>query len=40
MTITPHGLYEFTSSQNVRKVSSLTTIHEFLTNWAFDLWDG
>jgi hypothetical protein len=39
VTLTPHGLYEFTSNDSVRNVSSLATIHEFLTKWAFDLWD-
>lgn len=31
------GLYEFESSEHVHYVSSLNTIHEFLTRWAFDL---
>jgi hypothetical protein len=30
------GLYEFDSSEHVHYVSSLRTIHEFLTRWAFD----
>jgi hypothetical protein len=30
------GLYEFSSSERVHYVSSLRTIHEFLTRWAFD----
>lgn len=33
------GLYEFQSSENVNYISSLRTIHEFLTRWAFDLFD-
>jgi hypothetical protein len=31
------GLYEFDSSDSVSYVSSLRTVHEFLTRWAFDL---
>jgi hypothetical protein len=31
------GLYELDGSQNVHYVSSLTSVHEFLTRWAFDL---
>jgi hypothetical protein len=34
------GLYEFESSERVHYVSSLRTIHEFLTRWAFDLPDS
>jgi hypothetical protein len=30
------GLYEFESCEHVHYVSSLSTIHEFLTRWAFD----
>jgi hypothetical protein len=30
-------LYEFDSSEHVHYVSSLNTIHAFLTRWAFDL---
>ena len=33
---TDQGLYEFHSSEHVHYVSSLKTIHEFLTRWAFD----
>jgi hypothetical protein len=31
------GLYEFDSSDHVYYVSSMNTIHDFLTRWAFDL---
>jgi hypothetical protein len=31
------GLYNFESSQHVHYVSSLKTIHEFLTRWAFEV---
>jgi hypothetical protein len=31
------GLYAFESSEHIQYVSSLNTIHEFLTRWAFDL---
>jgi hypothetical protein len=31
------GLYQFVSSGHIEYVSSLRTIHEFLTRWAFDL---
>jgi hypothetical protein len=31
------GLYEFDSSEHVHYVSSMNTIHDFLTRWAFDL---
>jgi hypothetical protein len=31
------GLYQFESSEHVHYVSSLNTIHEFRTRWAFDL---
>ncbi|HXY82044.1 MAG TPA: hypothetical protein VEH55_11800 [Gaiellaceae bacterium] len=34
------GLYAFESSDHVHYVSSLRTIHEFLTRWAFDLPNG
>ena len=37
VAMTEAGLYEFDSSQHVRYVSSLGTIHKFLTRWAFDL---
>ena len=33
--INPAGLYEFDNSDHVHYVSSLRTIHEFLTRWAF-----
>jgi hypothetical protein len=36
VTMNEAGLYEFDSSEHVHYVSSLTTIHEFLTRWAFD----
>ena len=38
--MTEAGLYEFASSEHVHYVSSLKTIHEFLTRWAFDLPTG
>jgi hypothetical protein len=31
------GLYEFDSSDHVHYVSSMNTIRDFLTRWAFDL---
>lgn len=31
------GLFEFDSIEHVQYVSSLDTIHAFLTSWAFDL---
>ena len=34
------SLYEFQSSENVNHVSSLRAVHEFLTLWAFDLFDA
>ena len=36
VAMTESGLYEFDSSEHLRCVSSLRTIHEFLTRWAFD----
>jgi hypothetical protein len=30
------GLYEIDGSQNVHYVSSMRSVHEFLTRWAFD----
>ena len=31
------GLYEVDGSQHIQYVSSLRTVHDFLTRWAFDL---
>jgi len=40
VTLNEHRLYVFESSERLRYVSSLRTIHDFLTRWAFDLFDG
>jgi len=40
VAMTEGGLFEFASSDHVHYVSSLRTIHEFLTRWAFDLPSG
>ncbi len=37
VAMTEAGLYEFDSSGHVHYTSTLATIHEFLTGWAFDL---
>lgn len=37
VTMNEAGLYEFESGEHIYHVSSLRTIHEFLTRWAFDL---
>ena len=37
VTMNEAGLYEFESGEHMYYVSSLKTIHEFLTRWAFDL---
>ena len=40
VTLNESGLYEFASSDHIKQVSSLREIHDFVTRWAFDLWDG
>ena len=35
----PSGLYRFESSHNIIYVSSLRSVHEFLTQWAFE-WES
>jgi hypothetical protein len=37
VAINDAGLYKFESSGHIHYVSSLRTIHDFLTRWAFDL---
>ena len=37
VSLNESGLYGFDSSERVHYVSSLNTIHTFLTRWAFDL---
>ncbi len=39
VTLNEHGLYVFESSEHLHYVSSLRTIHDFLTRWAFDLFE-
>jgi hypothetical protein len=39
VALNEHGLYVFDSSENVHYVSSMSTIHDFLTRWAFDLFE-
>lgn len=39
VTLNDSGLYEFKSSGHIEYVSSLGEIHDFLTRWAFDLFD-
>lgn len=34
------GLYAFTSSDHLGTSTPLKTIHEFLTRWAFELFDA
>jgi len=40
VALNEHGLYVFDSSENLHYVSSLRTIHDFLTRWTFDLFDA
>jgi hypothetical protein len=39
VTMNEVGLYRFESSGHIEYVSSFREIHDFLTRWAFDLFD-
>jgi hypothetical protein len=39
VTLNEHRLYVFESSEHIHYVSSLRTIHDYLTRWAFDLFE-
>lgn len=40
VALNENGLYVFESSERVRYVSSLRTIHGFLMRWAFDRFEA
>lgn len=39
VAVSDAGLYRFESSGHVEYVSSFRNVHDFLTRWAFDLFD-